>query len=317
MARRIALTGATGFIGSNLAKKLADAGWKIKALCRPNSDRSGFAGIPIQWIEGDLSDLEILRDLVGNTDAIVHCAGAVRGTSEKQFNGVNVNGVARLVQAASEQHHRPRFLLISSLAARQPHLSPYAASKRKGEEALAAGAGDLFWAVFRPSAVYGPGDREMMPLFRWIARGIAPVLGSGENRFSLLYVDDLVDAVLLWLERANRKAGVYELHDGRPKGYTWQDVIEIAARMRGRTVVRAQVPVFILELLAFLNLSAARIINYRPMLTPGKVRELTHHDWVCDNTELSGDTGWVPRITLETGLPRTLAATTTRLLGKH
>ncbi len=145
MARRIALTGATGFIGSNLAKKLADAGWKIKALCRPesirrsNSGRFDLAGLPIQWIEGDLSDLEILRHLVRNTDAIVHCAGAVRGTSEKQFNGVNVNGVARLVQAASEQHQRPRFLLISSLAARQPHLSPYAASKRKGEEALAAG----------------------------------------------------------------------------------------------------------------------------------------------------------------------------------
>ena len=143
MASRIALTGATGFIGGNLLKRLAKAGWKIQALSRPDSDRSCLADIPIQWIEGDLNNLDSLRHLVRNTDAIVHCAGAVRGTSETQFNGVNVNGVARLVQAAAEQHRMPRFLLISSVAAREPQLSPYAASKRKGEEALAHGAGAM------------------------------------------------------------------------------------------------------------------------------------------------------------------------------
>lgn len=312
MTRRIALTGATGFIGGNLVKRLAKAGWKIQALSRPDSDRSRLAGIPLQWIEGDLNNLDSLRYLVRNADAIVHCAGAVRGTSETQFDGVNVNGVAKLVQAASEQHLTPRFLLISSLAARQPQLSPYAASKRKGEEALARGAGAMFWAAFRPSAVYGPGDREMLPIFRWIARGIAPVLGSGEGRFSLLFVDDLIEAILLWLEQANRKASVFELHDGRSNGYSWQDVIDIAARLRGRGVLRAPVPVPIIKLVAAINLGAARIMNYSPMLTPGKVRELTHADWVCDNTALFEEIGWKPQVTLESGLPRTLASTTTR-----
>ena len=312
MTRRIALTGATGFIGGNLVKRLAKAGWKIQALSRPDSDRSRLAGIPLQWIEGDLNNLDSLRYLVRNADAIVHCAGAVRGTSETQFDGVNVNGVAKLVQAASEQHLTPRFLLISSLAARQPQLSPYAASKRKGEEALARGAGAMFWAAFRPSAVYGPGDREMLPIFRWIARGIAPVLGSGEGRFSLLFVDDLIEAILLWLEQANRKASVFELHDGRSNGYSWQDVIDIAARLRGRGVLRAPVPTSIIKLVAAINLGAARIMNYSPMLTPGKVRELTHADWVCDNTALFEEIGWKPQVTLESGLPRTLASTTTR-----
>jgi nucleoside-diphosphate-sugar epimerase len=88
---------------------------------------------------------------------------------------VNVDGVARLVQAATEQHQLPRFLLISSLAAREPLISPYATSKRQGEETLAAGAGEMGWTTFRPPAVYGPGDKELLPLFRWISRGIAPI----------------------------------------------------------------------------------------------------------------------------------------------
>ena len=307
MTRKIALTGATGFIGGNLVKRLAEAGWMIQALSRPNSNRSYLAGLPIRWIEGDLSDLDSLRLLVRNMDAVVHCAGAVRGASEKQFNRINAKGVARLVHAATEQHLRPRFLLISSLAAREPQLSPYASSKRQGEEILARGAGTMFWAAFRPSAVYGPGDREMLPLFRWMARGIVPVLGSARNRFSLLYVDDLVEAILLWLERANRRAGIFELHDGRPSGYSWQDVIDIAAHLRSRPVLRVPVPQVILKFVARLNVGAARMFNYPPMLTPGKVRELTHTDWICDNTALSKETGWTPRIDLKAGLPQTLA----------
>ena len=85
----------------------------------------------------------------------------------------------------------PRFLLMSSLAARMPQLSDYAASKRRGELAVEAAPENLRWTVLRPPAVYGPGDRELLPLFRWVARGIAPLPAGGGGRFSLLYVDDL------------------------------------------------------------------------------------------------------------------------------
>jgi nucleoside-diphosphate-sugar epimerase len=244
--------------------------------------------------------------LVRNVDAIVHCAGAVRGVSEKQFIQVNVEGVARLVHAAVEQHSLPRFLLISSIAAREPHLSPYATSKRQGEETLAAAAGDMFWSAFRPCPVYGPGDRELLPLFRWIGRGIAPVLGSEDARFSLLYIEDLVEAVLLWLQRGRCKASVFELHDGQPNGYSWKDVIDVSARLHTRRVLHLKVPEPMLRLLAGLNLMAAKAMNYRPMLTPGKVREIRHANWVCDNTALNQEIGWRPQVSLQEGLRRTL-----------
>jgi nucleoside-diphosphate-sugar epimerase len=306
MSRTIALTGATGFIGSTLARRLTATKWQIRGLVRPSSQGSPLVKIPIQWIEGDLGDPDSLRRFVSGVDAIVHCAGAVRGASQAHFNRVNVDGVARLVQAATEQHQLPRFLLISSLAAREPHVSPYAASKRQGEEALAAGAGHMGWATFRPPAVYGPGDKELLPLFRWIGRGIAPILGETDARFSLLYVDDLAEAAVKWLDYGRGERQFFELHDGRPGGYTWGEVIETVARFSGKTPFRLRVPEYILRLLARLNLTTAQLLGYAPMLTPGKVRELRHHNWVCDNDSLSHEIGWFPRISLEEGLRRTL-----------
>ena len=307
MSRTIALTGATGFIGGVLARRLETIGWQIRALVRPASLGARYAGTATQWIEGDLEDLDSLRRLVNNdVYAVVHCAGAVRGASQAQFDGVNVDGVARLVQAAREQHQMPRFLLISSLAAREPHLSPYAASKRQGEDTLAATAGDMNWAVLRPPAVYGPGDKELLPLFRWIGRGIAPILGSRSARFSLLYVEDLAESVVQWLNSDTNERRAFELHDGHPDGYAWHDVVDTVARLYDRHVFRIQVPVVILRLLAGLNLGAAQIFGYAPMLTPGKVRELNHSNWVCDNDALTRETGWAPRVSLAEGLQRTL-----------
>ncbi len=133
----IAITGATGFVGAVLTRRLAAAGRKIRALIRPASTHKRPADIDVKWIEGDLENSESLRRLVHGADAVVHCAGAVRGATRAQFNRVNVDGLARLVKLAVAQHPTPPFLLISSLAAREPQLSHYAASKREGEEVLA------------------------------------------------------------------------------------------------------------------------------------------------------------------------------------
>jgi nucleoside-diphosphate-sugar epimerase len=306
MSRTIVITGATGFIGSVLARRLASTEWQVRALVRPTSIHKQPNEIASEWITGNLEDMGSLRRLVGGAEAVVHCAGAVRGTHQVSFERTNVDGVARLVQAATEQHPKPRFLLISSLAAREPDLSYYAASKRKGEKALASKSGGMPWVIFRPPVVYGPGDREMLPLFQWMHRGITPIIGSDKSRISLLYVEDLAEAIVYWLHRGKRSRCFYELHDGHTGGYMWQDVIDAVSRLNGRPIYRAKIPVSFVKLVASLNLMAARVLGRAPMLTPGKVRELTHPNWVCDNTALNSDTGWTPKVTLEEGLRRTL-----------
>jgi len=307
MINTIAITGATGFVGTVLTRRLAAAGWKIRALIRPASTYKRPAGINVEWIDGDLEDAASLGRLVHGADAVVHCAGRVRGATRVQFNRVNVDGTARLVKLAVDQHPTPRFLLISSLAAREPHLSPYAASKREGEEVLVEKSDKLFWTVFRPSAIYGPGDRELMPVFHWMKKGVAPVLGSGNNRFSLLYVEDLAEAIVQWLDHKSNPACTYELHDGQPGGYSWRDVIDTVAHLRqGKSVIAIRIPLVVARLVSMLNLITARALGYAPMLTPGKVRELRHTNWVCDNAALNSATGWTPKILLAEGLQRIL-----------
>ncbi len=306
MSNTIAITGATGFVGAAVARRLAAAGHVIKALVRPASVHRQPHDIGAQWIEGDLDDNDCLRQLVKNVEVVIHCAGAVRGATREQFYRVNAEGLARLVRAAVDQPQNPRFLLISSLSAREPELSYYAASKRQGEVVLNRRSGRLPWTIYRPCAVYGPGDREILPIFKWMAKGVAPVLGSGTGRFSLIFVEDLADAVVDWLKHEACQFATYELHDGHPHGYSWHEVIDTMRHLRRKMIIRLSIPLMFVKLVAAVNLLAARAIGYAPMLTPGKVGELSHPDWVCDNTPLSRATGWAPRVSLPEGLKLTL-----------
>jgi len=122
-------------------------------------------------------------------------------------------------------------------------------------------------------------------------------------------VKDLAEAVVKWLDHDCCQSGTYELHDGHPGGYSWHDVIDTIKHLRNKAVIRLKIPlvlVVLVKLVAAFNLLAARAIGYAPMLTPGKVRELSHPDWVCDNAALNSTTGWSPQILLPEGLQLTL-----------
>jgi nucleoside-diphosphate-sugar epimerase len=278
----------------------------VRALYRRRRGNSALAQPELTWVQGDLDDERSLRALVTGADAIVHCAGTVRGADAADFERINADGTRRLVEAAATLPEAPRFLLMSSLAARTPQLSSYAASKRHGEAAVEAAPPNLRWTVLRPPAVYGPGDRELQPLFRLVARGIAPLPAGSTGRFSLIYVDDLAAAVTRWLEADRGYGRTFELDDGHPGGYDWDGVLDVAARVlrAGAPVRRLPVPVFFLKLVAAANLAAARVAGYEPMLTPGKVREITHADWLCDSHDFASTMGWQAAVRLEEGLAR-------------
>ncbi len=293
MPELVALTGATGFIGTALLGALVHSGKKVRALSRRPKKNTAS----VEWITGDLTSARSLRDLVDGADFIIHCAGIVRGKSMNEFLHVNDGGTASLLAACRQQTKQRRFLLISSLAARQAELSWYASSKFRAEQTLRSNGGDMACAVFRPTAVYGPGDKEIRPLLQAMKIGLLPVPNI-HSRFSLLHINDLVAAIMLWLGSATALSGVYELDDGKAKGYNWTVLAELARQVWGRSVIKIPIPVALLNILATTNLGLARLFHYSPMLTPGKVRELTHPDWVCDNTALSGELGWQPAIQL-------------------
>jgi len=297
-AQVVALTGATGFIGTILRKRLVEANLTVRALNRrEDGPRDG-----VTWIKGSLGEPDSLEHLVDGADIVIHLAGAVRGSTPHQFNRINVDGSAHLMEAVRRIGAGRRFLLMSSLAARHPELSWYAASKREAEQAIQQRAGDLPVTVFRPTAVYGPGDKEMRPLFQWLLRGWLLTLGEQSARLSFIHVEDLVRAVVAWVGASQVHSATYELSDGHPDGYDWQSIAEIAKRVRQGPVRKVTVPAAVLEGMAQVNLSLSRLTRRAPMLTPAKVGELRHPDWSCSNAAVEQALGWHPNILLEKAL---------------
>jgi nucleoside-diphosphate-sugar epimerase len=243
-----------------------------------------------------------LEQLVAGADVVIHCAGAVRGSSQLAFDRVNVDGTAELLRVLRSLQAPPRLVMLSSLAAREPQLSWYAASKFRGEALLREQGEGLEWIVLRPPPVYGPGDKEMLPVFRAMSRGLAPVPGDISARISVIHVRDLVDAILACVAIKDMPATEYTLSDGRPGGYDWKEMADIAASVWQRRVRLVRVPGALLDGVAAINLALARLLGYAPMLTPAKLRELRHPDWVAGNDRLQAQIDWQPRIDLQQGL---------------
>jgi nucleoside-diphosphate-sugar epimerase len=301
---RVAITGATGFIGPHIVRRLC-ADWQVRVLARRAVDPAQI-GADVEVVRGDLHDRDSLQRLVEGADAVVHVAGLIKARTRREFFRANAESVARLAESAAAAPDPPRFLLISSLAAREPDLSDYAASKRAGEAALIAAGGALPWTILRPPAVYGPGDSATLFLFRCVRHGIGPVLGSERARFSLLHVADLARAVGTLLAD-DRTAGLIADVDDGHGGYGWREMTETAAEAFGRHARIVRIPRAIAYGVGLLNQALAWLPGYTPMLTPGKVRELYHSDWVCDPSPIVTRTIWRPEVPLRQGFASTIA----------
>jgi nucleoside-diphosphate-sugar epimerase len=303
----VAVTGGTGFIGRRMVGRLVEDDWQVRVLAR-RRDLS-LEQLGVTTVDGSLEDGLALERLVADTVAVVHCAGAITAPSRVVFERINALGVARLVDAAMAAASRPRFLLLSSLAAREPRLSAYAASKRKGEEEArrrAAGSG-LDLCVLRPPAVYGPGDRATLPVFRQLRRGLLFTPAVTDARFSLLFVDDLAELVSRLLDTPVWGGCVIEPDDGRVGGYRWTDLAEIAGRQMGRRVRTLAIPWQVLALPAGIAQLAGAAFGRPPRLSLGKLRELFHLDWVCGSSMKLVRGCWNSPTTFESGFARTMA----------
>jgi len=304
VTRTVAVTGATGFIGGHVVEHLGRAGWQVRVLTRRLPQ---FPDVAVEAVVGALDDNRALARLVDGADAIVHVAGLVKARSRAEFFAANATGTGNLATAARQGGRSPRFVLVSSLAAREPQLSDYAASKRAGETELARCGDGLLWSILRPPAVYGPGDREILTFFRALWRGIALLPTPRDGRLSLIHAADLAAAATALAESPGPAGEVYEVDDGRPGGYRWEEMADMAARHLAVRPLRIRVPPPLLVALAHASAAGHRLTGSPAMLTPGKAREILHRDWVCRDGRLAAATGWQPRIGLDEGVAETIA----------
>ena len=293
----VALTGGAGFIGGHFLKHLIRRGYGVRALAR-KPGRLPFEGPDIEVIYGSLHDQPALKKLTHNADAVIHCAGRVKGMSAQQFNFDNIEGTKNLLAHCKSVHKAQKFIFISSLAARRPELSAYARSKQSSESELQK-SHLKNWLIIRPPAVYGPGDRQLKPLFDCMQRGALFIPGKTSQHFSLIHIEDLTQLTLCQLESNTLNRQIIEPDDGRAGGYRWQDIRAIASAYFQRNIRAVKLPPLFLHSCARINLFIAAVFRTSPMLTPGKIRELLHDNWVSDN-QLAAH--WSPTIDLKTGL---------------
>ena len=290
---KIAVTGATGFVGSHFIEAALGAGHAIRALTRrPQPDRDG-----VTWIDGSLSDRDSLRRLVGECDAVVHIAGILNARTQADFDAGNVQGTLHML-AASTAAGIHRFVHVSSLAAREPGLSMYGASKAKAEELVERSG--LDWAMVRPPAVYGPGDTETLDLFAMAKRGI--VLLPPKGRLSVIHVDDLARLLLaLTTEDAPAKI-IIEPDDGRPGGWTHDEFGQALGAAVGRRGIRLSMPGPLLRFGAVLD---QLIRRGGAKLTSDRAAYFCHPDWVVDPAKAAPEPLWKPAIPTAAGLAAT------------
>ncbi len=302
----VAVTGGTGFLGRHLVAALAAAGWRIRLLVRRDPVHPLLEGVAPEIVLGGLDDPAALARLVRGADAVVHAAGLTKAGSPAGFLAVNRDGAARLAAAAAQWAPGARCILVSSQAARAPHLSPYAASKRAGEVAFAAGLGDGAWVVVRPCVIYGPWDREGLALLR-LARGrVSPVPRAPEPRIAMVHARDAAEAIVA-LCRSGPVRTTFEITDAAPQGHAWGDVLRLVGGLLGSRPRLLPVPDGLMRA-AGRGTDAWAALSGRPLLFGlGKACEILHRDWAPDPAQRMPPGVWAPRISLAEGMRETVA----------
>jgi uncharacterized protein YbjT (DUF2867 family) len=247
---RIAVIGATGFVGSHLVPHLVRDGHKVAAASRSGRGLPGWG----ESVEARAADVETgigLADVLAGADAVVHLVAIPRETGGRRFDAVNVEGTRRVLEAAREAHVA-RFVHLSVLGVTDDPRLHYLSSKWRGEQLVRQS--DLDWVVLRPSIMFGEGDgffNLIKTTLTWWSPGVIAIPGSGDERFQPLSVDDLAIAVERSATEAERFRTVYEL--GGPDYWSYRQIVDEVMRVTGKRRLKLNLPVGMISALTMVT----------------------------------------------------------------
>ncbi|MCK5286198.1 MAG: NAD(P)-dependent oxidoreductase [Thermodesulfovibrionia bacterium] len=307
------ITGATGFIGSHLVDELFKRGYKVTCLVRKTSDITWLEGLDIEIIEGDCSVQHSLDQCVKGQDYIFHLAGLTKTHYKDNFYSVNTKGTENIIEAVKQFNPEiKRFVYLSSLSAfgpknidsipnenNTPHpVSDYGMSKLMSEATILKYSTLIPVSILRPSAVYGPRDKEFFLFFKFIKKGVFPYWGNGYT--SLIYVDDLINALLLTIENEKAVGNIYFISDDVI--YTNNEIIKEIASALNVKVFKIKIPKPMLPTISFFSEGISKITGTNTMINRDKIKEIIHTEWVCDITKAKNDLSFEPKIGIKKGI---------------
>lgn len=294
LACPVALTGATGFVGSHLVDTLCAAGVRPRVLLR-DPDRAAWIGEqPVESVEGDLRDDSALERLVDGAGTLIHLAGVVRAGDVQEFDRVNRGGTRNLVEVLRTVSPECRLVHVSSLAAAGPSEDPaghlpedearpvshYGRSKLGSEQEVRALGEGSWWTILRPPAIYGPRDTDVFQFFKMAASGWMAAPG-GERLISVAFVADVVRAILAAAVVGDH-GRIYHL--GEQRRYELEKLLRIVARSGDVRARFIPVPATVMRL-AGLAGSGLHLLGFeRVPITRDKMSELLARHWTSDSS---------------------------------
>lgn len=316
MGQRVYVTGATGFTGGALARRLVERGDRVTALVRSREKAQDLAELGVELVEGDLRDKSTFEASLAGQDVVYHIAAVFREAKipDEQYTAINVGGTRNMVEAAAAGGVG-RFVHCSTVGVhgntgRQPadensryHLPDfYCESKLEGEKV----ARQLFkelnvpGVVFRPAGIYGPGDLRFLKLFRGAQRKI--MIGSGETYYHFTYIDDLVDGILLCGEKPEAVGDVFIL--GGERFITLNQLMAYVARANNESPPKIKIPVWPVMAAAHLCEKLCKPLGIEPPLYPRRVEFYTK-DRAFKIDKAKRVLGFAPQVDEEEGWQRT------------
>jgi len=309
----ILITGGTGFIGSHLVRALLAKGKKVLVFARKTSSIKKLEKLNVKIFYGSLDDINSLVEATKDIKTVYHLA-AMLGSPEiayKQLYNVNVKGTQNLIEACTKNKVK-RFILISSVAAMGPakHMADEKTKcnpktdydKTKYFSELAVKKSDLDWTIIRPTMVYGPGEiRNKAKMFRLIQKGFFAIIGNGKNLMSLVYIDNLVNGIILAGENRKSVKQTYIISDKNP--YTMNKFIKTIAQQE-----KVRTPFHIPVLLAYLGAFCFRILSFfgvPQLLSVDRIKNMTmNHSFSI--SKVIKELNYNPKISLDDGVKRTV-----------
>lgn len=298
---RVALTGGTGFVGAATIDLFLSQGCDIAALARDKSKLQRTDDVRI--VEGDLENAAALASLAQDADLFIHLAGVTHARRDEDYHAVNVAGAARAAEAAAAAG--AKFIHISSMSARMPGVSPYAASKAQSEGAVGDASGSNPWLALRLPAIYGPGDMVTLPYFKMVQSGLAlEPRTDPPARASLLYVGDAAGAILAAAE-GTATGQTYEVGDERPEGHAWSEIGATLAGVMDRRARAIRVPRPAIAAYHGGLRAVEQAMGRTPSVRTGQINEFFHPNWVAKENLLNDAIGWAPATPLAEGFAKT------------
>lgn len=316
---RALVTGASGFIGSNLVDRLLAEGAEVKCLIRPRSNLTWLSSPHLTLVPGDFHNSASLAPAVADVDVVFHVAGATRAARRAGYFLGNLEATCNLLQACQEYGPEDqKFLFVSSLAAAGPSpghpltedqeprpVSAYGESKLAAERAVLEFGRTRPVIVIRPPAAYGPRDRDTFRLFKSVKWGLHVIPGLSAQKVSLVHVHDLVTGILLAVRSEQAPGRVYYIcGEGH---YDWQTVGDYLGRALGRRFGTLRVPWGVMRLVALGGSLASQFTRSPTLLSLDKLRDIRQSNWLCSNERAKAEIGFQPAIDLLTGLATTAA----------